>query len=188
MRKENYLEARKAALKAMSTEDLAIAIGEYFDVHATMPGEKDLKAAAQKIVENIAENADFDIEAGYKEAIIDKFAGITVRELKVEGLQVQNVTKANKDDFSVLKASDLGLTEVEAVEGEGKAPSKKVYEVDARIEDGNVIVGAYTVGSLSKGFVKNNPGTSCPATLVAVDYSNGKMSNMSYSVVCDIAA
>lgn len=188
MTRAEYVNARRESLKAMSTEDLAIAIGEYFDSHATMPGEKDLKDAAEKIVANIAENAEFDIDAETKESMIAKFADIVVREMKVEGLQVQNVSKDNKDDFAVLKPSDLGLVETASIPAEDKKPAKKVYEADARIENGKVIVGEYEIGSLSKGFVKNNPAVSCRATLVATDYSNGKYANMSYSVIADIAA
>ena len=188
MTRNEYVENRKAALSTLSTENLAITIGEYFDQHATMPGEKDLKAAAEKIVANIAENADFDIDADTKAAMIDRFANIAVREMKVEKLQVQNVTKANKDDFSVLKATDLGLTETDAIPAEGKTPAKKVYEVAAQIKDGDVYVGEYAIGSLGSGFVKNNPGVKCDATVVATDYSNGKMTNMSYTVIADIAA
>lgn len=188
MTRAEYVSARREALAAMSTEDLAIAIGEYFDTHATMPGEKDIKDAAEKIVANIAENPEFDIEPAAKESMIAKFADIVVREMKVEGLQVQNVNKANKDDFAVLKPTDLGLTETASVPAEGKSPAKKVFEAEARIQDGKVIVGEYEIGSLSKGFVKNNPAVSCKATLVAVDYSNGKYANMSYSVIADIAA
>lgn len=188
MTRAEYVNARREALSKLSTEELAIAIGEYFDSHATMPGEKDLKDAAEKIVASIAENADFDIDKEVKDGMIAKFADIVVREMKVEGLQVKNVNKSNKDDFAVLKPTDLGLSEKESIPAEGKSPAKKVYEAEARIEDGKVIVGEYEIGSLAKGFVKNNPGTSCKATLVAVDYSNGKFTNMSYSIVADIAA
>lgn len=188
MTRAEYVNVRREALSKLSTEDLAIAIGEYFDGHATMPGEKDLKDAAEKIVANIAENADFDIDKETKENMIAKFADIAVREMKVEGLQVQNVNKSNKDDFSVLKPTDLGLSETASVPAEGKTPAKKVYEAEARIQDGKVIVGEYEIGSLGKGFVKNNPGVNCGATLIATDYSNGKYANMSYAVVADIAA
>lgn len=188
MTRAEYVNVRREALSALSTEDLAIAIGEYFDSHATMPGEKDLKDAAEKIVANIAENAEFDIDKEAKENMIAKFAEIVVREMKVEGLQVKNVNKANKDDFAVLKPTDLNLSEKESIPAEGKAPAKKVYEAEARIEDGKVIVGEYEIGRLGKGFSKNNPGVSCSATLIATDYSNGKFTNMSYSVVADIAA
>lgn len=188
MKRTDYVAARKEALANLSTEELAIAIGEYFDTHATMPGEADLKKAAEKIVANIAENADFDIDADAKADMIDSFAAIVVREMKVEKLQVQNVTKKNKEDFAILKATDIGLTETGSEPGDGKQPAKKFYEAEARIEDGKVFVGDYEIGSLSKGFVKNNPGVSVPATVIATDYSNGKMSNMSYTVVADIAA
>lgn len=188
MQKTEYIANRKAALMELSTEDLAITIGEYFDSHATMPGEKDLKKAAEKIVANIAENPEFEIGEEAKEQMIDSFAKIVVREMKVEKIQVKNITKENKDDFSVLKPTDLGLTETGSEEASEKKPAKKFYAADARIEDGKVKVGEYEIGSLSDGFVKNNPGVSVPATVLATDYSNGKFSNMSYTVVADIAA
>lgn len=188
MQRTEYIANRKTALMAMSTENLAITIGEYFDSHATMPGEKDLKVAAEKIVANIAENPDFDIDAQTKEQMVEKFAQIVVRELKVEKLQVQNITKANKDDFSVLKPTDLGLVETGSEPAVDKKPAKKFYEAEAKIENGKVMVGDYEIGALSSGFVKNNPGVSVPATVIATDYSNGKLSNVSYTVVADIAA
>ena len=188
MKRTEYIANRRAALMGMSTEDLAVTIGEYFDSHATMPGEKDLKEAAEKIVANIAENPSFEIPAETKESMIAKFADIVVREMKIEGLQVKNVTKENKDDFAVLKPTDLSLVEIESVPTEGKTPGKKVYAADARIKDGKVLVGDYEIGSLGKGFLKNNPGVDCAATVIATDWSNGKYSNMSYSVIADIAA
>ena len=188
MQKAEYVATRKTALMGLSTEDLAIKIGEYFDAHKTMPGEKDLKAAAEKIVANIAENPDFDLPASDKEAIIDRFAQIVVCEKKVEQLQVQNVNKDNKDDFSVLKPTDLSLVETASIPAEDKKPAKKIFEAAARIRDGKVFVGEYEIGSLGKGFSQNNPGVDVEATLIATDYSNGKYANMSYSVVADIAA
>lgn len=188
MQKNEYIQNRKAALAKLSTEDLAVTIGEYFDKHTTMPGEKDLKVAAEKIVANIAENPGFEIPADTKESMIGRFAQIVVREMKVEGLQVKNITKDNADDFAVLKPTDLGLVETASIPAEDKKPAKKVYSVDARIEDGNVIVGDYKIGTLGEGFIKNNPGVSVAATVVATDYSNGQFKNMSYTVVADIAA
>lgn len=188
MNRTEYINNRRTALMAMNTEDLAITIGEYFDNHATMPGEKDLKVAAEKIVANIAENPEFTIPAETKESMAAKFADIVVREMKLEDLQVKNVTKDNKEDFSVLKPTDLGLTEIESIPAEDKKPGRKVYSADARIKDGKVLVGDYEIGSLSKGFQKNNPGVDCAATVIATDWSNGKYSNMSYSVIADIAA
>lgn len=188
MNRTEYINNRRTALMAMNTEDLAITIGEYFDNHATMPGEKDLKVAAEKIVANIAENPEFTIPAETKESMAAKFADIVVREMKLEDLQVKNVTKDNKEDFSVLKPTDLGLTEIESIPAEDKKPGRKVYSADARIKDGKVLVGDYEIGSLSKGFQKNNPGVNCAATVIATDWSNGKYANMSYSVIADIAA
>lgn len=188
MKRTEYIANRRAALMGMSTEDLAVTIGEYFDSHATMPGEKDLKEAAEKIVANIAENPEFTIPAETKESMAAKFADIVVREMKLEDLQVKNVTKDNKEDFSVLKPTDLGLTEIESIPAEDKKPGRKVYSADARIKDGKVLVGDYEIGSLSKGFQKNNPGVDCAATIIATDWSNGKYANVSYSVIADIAA
>lgn len=187
-KRSEYVAARKEAMANLSTEDLAIKIGEYFDTHATMPGEKDLKDAAEKIVANIAENADFEIPAETKAQMIDRFAQITVREMKLEKLQVQNVSKANKDDFSILKPTDLGLVETGSEPAVDKKPAKKFYQAEARIQDGKVLVGDYEIGSLGAGFIKNNPNVSVAATLMATDYSNGQFKNMSYTVIADIAA
>ncbi len=188
MTRTEYIEKRKAALAAMSTEDFAITVVDYFNAHATMPGEKDLKDAAQKIIANIAENPDFDVDAETREKMADRFAQTVVREMKVEKLQVKNVTKENKDDASVLKPTDLKLTLVESVPAADKQPAKQVYEAEARIEGGKVIVGEYEIGSLSAGFAGNNPNVNCTATVVATDYSNGKMANVGYVVIADIAA
>jgi hypothetical protein len=188
MTKNELIQNRRAQLMGLSTEDLVVTIGEYFDKHATMPGQKDLKAAAERIVANIVENPGFDIDPNAKAQMAAKFADIVVREMKVEKVQVQNVNKSNKDDASVLKPTDLKLVEIASVPAEGTSPAKKVYSVEGRIQDGKVVVDGYEVGSLKSGFVTNNPGTSCPATVIATDYSNGKFANMSYTVVADIAA
>lgn len=188
MTRTEMIGVRSAALRGLSTEELAIKIGEYFDTHAALPGQKDLKKAAEKLIAGIAEDAAFDIAPDAKEQMITAFAEIVVREMKVEKIQVKNVTKENKDDFSVLKADALPLGEAQDVPAEDKIPAKKVYTVDARIENGVVLVGDYQIGSLPDGFVKNNPGVNCDATLVATDYSNGKFANMGYVVVADIAA
>lgn len=188
MKRTEYIDARRNALAAMSTEDLAITICEYFNSHATMPGQKDLKNAAEKIVANVAENPDFEIDAETKESMVTTFSEIAVREIKIKGLQVQNITKKNAEDFSVLKPTDLNLELIETIPAQDKKPGMTVYETSARIENGKVLVGEYEVGNLGDGFVTNNPNVSCDATLVATDYSNGKFSNVSYAVIADIAA
>lgn len=188
MKRTEYINARRSTLAAMNTEDLAITICEYFNTHATMPGQKDLKKAAEKIVANIAENPTFEIDAETKESMITTFAEIAVREMKVKGLQVQNITKKNAEDFSVLKPTDLNLELVETIPAADKKPGMTVYEAPARIENGKVLVGEYEIGDLGAGFVTNNPNVACDATLVATDYSGGKFSNMSYAVIADVAA
>ena len=188
MRKNDYIATRKAALETLTVADLAATIVEYFSTHATMPGEKDLKSASMQIVANIAENPDFTIGDEVRESMIDAFANIVVREMKLEKLQVANITKANKEDFSILKPTDLDLVEVASIPAVEKAPAKKIYEIGARIVGGEVRIGEFVIGSLSKGFAVNNPGTDCEATLIATDYSNGKFANVSYHVIADIAA
>lgn len=186
--KTMYKETRMNTLMNMSTEELAIAIGEYFDTHATMPGQKDLKLAAERIVANKAENQDFEIDEETKKQMASKFTDIVVREMKVTDLLVRNVNKETKEDASVMKPTDLNLTEAKSIPGEGKSPAKMIFTAPAKVVGGDVYVNGFGIGSLGNGFKKNNPDAEFAATLVATDYSNGKFANVSYTIVADIAA
>ena len=46
----------------------------------------------------------------------------------------------------------------------------------------------FTLGDLPKGFKKNHPELSgMTATVIATDYSNGKLDNMSYTMLIDLS-
>lgn len=182
-RKQELIEKRRNLLLEKSTEDLAIAVSDYFNAHACLPGQKALKDAAENTLRRLREDPEFELNPSAKAYLAESLAKTAVREVKVGSLKVQNITKINRDDYSVLKPTNLGLREAASEAGK---PPRCFLETDASIEGRRVLANGYEVGLLPEGFAKNNPNLSAPALLILTDYSLGKLANVSYHVIIDL--
>ena len=182
-RKQELVEKRRNLLLEKSTEDLAIAVSDYFNAHACLPGQKALKTAAENTLRALREDPEFELIPAAKAYLAESLAKTAVREVKVGNLKVQNVTKANRDDYAVLKPTNLNLREAGSETGK---PPRFFFEADASIEDRRVLADGCEIGLLPEGFAKNNPNLSAPALLILTDYSLGKLANVSYHVIIDL--
>ena len=182
-RKQELIEKRRNLLLEKSTEDLAIAVSDYFNAHACLPGQKALKDAAENTLRRLREDPEFELNPNAKAYLAESLAKTAVREVKVGSLKVQNVTKANRDDYAVLKPTNLNLREAGSEAGK---PPRFFFEADASIEGRRVLADGCEIGLLPEGFAKNNPNLSAPALLVLTDYSLGKLANVSYHVIIDL--
>ena len=182
-RKQELIEKRRNLLLEKSTEDLAIAVSDYFNAHACLPGQKALKDAAENTLRMLREDPEFELLPAAKAYLAESLAKTAVREVKVGSLKIQNVTKGNKDDYAVLKPTNLKLREAGSEAGK---PSRFFFEADASIAGRRVLANGYEVGLLPEGFAKNNPNLSAPALLILTDYSLGKLANVSYHVIIDL--
>lgn len=182
-RKQELIEKRRNLLLEKSTEDLAIAVSDYFNAHACLPGQKALKDAAENTLRRLREDPEFELIPAAKAYLAESLAKTAVREVKVGNLKVQNVTKANRDDYAVLKPTNLNLREAGSETGK---PPRFFFEADASIEGRRVLADGCEIGLLPEGFAKNNPNLSAPALLILTDYSLGKLANVSYHVVIDL--
>lgn len=182
-RKQELIEKRRNLLLEKSTEDLAIAVSDYFNAHACLPGQKALKTAAENTLRALQEDPEFELNPSAKAYLAESLAKTAVREVKVGSLKVQNVTKVNKDDYSILKPTNLNLREAGSESGK---PPRCFLETDASIEGRRVLANGYEVGLLPEGFAKNNPNLSAPVLLILTDYSLGKLANVSYHVIIDL--
>lgn len=182
-RKQELIEKRRNLLLEKSTEDLAIAVSDYFNAHACLPGQKALKDAAENTLRRLREDPEFELIPAAKAYLAESLAKTAVREVKVGSLKVQNVTKVNKDDYSILKPTNLNLREAGSEAGK---PPRFFFEADASIEGRRVLADSCEIGLLPEGFAKNNPNLSAPALLILTDYSLGKLANVSYHVIIDL--
>lgn len=182
-RKQELIEKRRNLLLEKSTEDLAIAVSDYFNAHACLPGQKALKDAAENTLRRLREDPEFELIPTAKAYLAESLANVAVREVKVGNLKVQNITKMNRDDYSVLKPTNLNLREAGSESGK---PPRCFLETDAFIAGRRVLANGYEVGLLPEGFAKNNPNLSAPALLILTDYSLGKLANVSYHVIIDL--
>ena len=182
-RKQELIEKRRNLLLEKSTEDLAIAVSDYFNAHACLPGQKALKDAAENTLRRLREDPEFELIPAAKAYLAESLAKTAVREVKVGSLKVRNVTKVNKDDYAVLKPTNLHLREAGSEAGK---PPRFFFEADAFIAGRRVLANGYEVGLLPEGFAKNNPNLSAPALLILTDYSLGKLANVSYHVIIDL--
>lgn len=182
-RKQELIEKRRNLLLEKSTEDLAIAVSDYFNAHACLPGQKALKDAAENTLRRLREDPEFELIPAAKAYLAESLAKTAVREVKVGSLKVRNVTKANRDDYAVLKPTNLNLREAGSEAGK---PPRFFFEADASIEGRRVLADGCEIGLLPEGFAKNNPNLSAPALLILTDYSLGKLANVSYQVIIDL--
>lgn len=182
-RKQELIEKRRNLLLEKSTEDLAIAVSDYFNAHACLPGQKALKDAAENTLRRLREDPEFELLPAAKAYLAESLAKTAVREVKVGSLKVRNVTKVNKDDYAVLKPTNLNLREAGSEAGK---PPRFFFEADASIEGRRVLADGCEIGLLPEGFAKNNPNLSAPALLILTDYSLGKFANVSYQVIIDL--
>lgn len=182
-RKQELIEKRRNLLLEKSTEDLAIAVSDYFNAHACLPGQKALKDAAENTLRMLREDPEFELLPAAKAYLAESLAKTAVREVKVGSLKVQNVTKGNKDDYAVLKPTNLKLREAGSEAGK---PSRFFFEADAFIAGRRVLADGCEIGLLPEGFAKNNPNLNAPALLILTDYSLGKLANVSYQVIIDL--
>ena len=182
-RKQELIEKRRNLLLEKSTEDLAIAVSDYFNAHACLPGQKALKDAVENTLRRLREDPEFELIPAAKAYLAESLAKTAVREVKVGSLKVRNVTKVNKDDYAVLKPTNLNLREAGSEAGK---PPRFFFEADAFIAGRRVLANGYEVGLLPEGFAKNNPNLSAPALLILTDYSLGKLANVSYHVIIDL--
>lgn len=182
-RKQELIEKRRNLLLEKSTEDLAIAVSDYFNAHACLPGQKALKDAAENTLRRLREDPEFELLPAAKAYLAESLAKTAVREVKVGSLKIQNVTKGNKDDYAVLKPTNLNLREAGSESGK---PPRCFLETDASIEGRRVLADGCEIGLLPEGFAKNNPNLSAPALLILTDYSLGKLANVSYHVIIDL--
>lgn len=182
-RKQELIEKRRNLLLEKSTEDLAIAVSDYFNAHACLPGQKALKDAAENTLRRLREDPEFELIPAAKAYLAESLAKTAVREVKVGSLKVRNVTKANRDDYAVLKPTNLNLREAGSEAGK---PPRFFFEADASIEGRRVLADGCEIGLLPEGFAKNNPNLSAPALLILTDYSLGKLANVSYHVIIDL--
>lgn len=193
MNRKEMVQVRVEKLQKLSDADLVQTIVRYFEKNHTMPGEKAIKDYALSL------KGEFDVDAitgllsEVRNDLIEQFASLCVKEMKVKNVQVVNDTKKNKDTDGT-KVTDLPMVLKDIVPVLNPANTvKNVYELPAMIvfRDSAVYAEkdgvALNLGSIPKGFKKNH-GTSqlMQGTVIVTDHSNGKFANMSYRMLVDL--
>lgn len=172
----------------MPDRDLCEMVRAHFESHKTLPGEKAMKDRVNGLLKQDGDNL---MDEDAKKNLARAYANTRIREtsfiqnnLSVEGLKREYVDMVKE---GVIENFDEGMkdqntTYIYKVKAELQTNNVDVY-VMAEKEDGGLILA----GTLPDKFLSNNPMNvnSCEAEIQLVDYSNGKMKNVSARVVVD---
>lgn len=162
----------------LDDQDLMEMVSVHFRSHPTLPGEKNLKMMANDKLVN-----DGHLSENERQEMIQRYAQTRIRETKIDNLY------ETPPDLSVLKTKlisqngtvSMSKANVDLV----KLPSGNVAVEEQRIWKGQG--HSAILGKLPDKFLTNNPMNVelCDAELQIMDYSNGKMKNVSMCVVVD---
>lgn len=186
------VKTRTEALSELTDIQLVDTIISYFKQNATMPGEKSLKDYALSLKSELDGNVITGLLAQVRNDMIEEFASLCVKEVKLVNVQAENDTKKNKDTDG-RKASELPLVLADAKPIPVNT-IKNIYNMNAEISSESMVcIGTAEDGersvlaSLPNGFKKNHPALAgMNGTVIASDYSNGNFANMSYRMLIDL--
>ena len=194
MNRKEMVKTRTEELTKLSDMQLVDSIVKYFEQNATMPGEKTIKDYALSLKGEFDGNAINGLLSQVRNDLIEEFASLCVKEVKLKNVTAANETKKNEGS-ATLRASDLPmvLTDTKPIPVN---TMKNVFTLPASICEGNTgntvcFMNAdnklQTFAALPAGFGKNHPTTAdMDCIVIATDYSNGKFANMSYSMLIDL--
>lgn len=187
-RDQCYLE-----LLSMPERDMVRAIGEHFETHSVMPGEKALKEDVTNTLFNwdmaqrmcpMPDPAYPSIvwPEGKKEAMARQFADTRIREFAV------TLPGTNPKDLDLSVAGEFKQGETNTTVYQSRTDA-----VLFRDEPGKICARVQTLDDshidipIPDKYYANNPlrVDSCKAELLATDWSNGKMKNVSYRIIAD---
>lgn len=192
--KNKMIENRIKELSKLSDARLIEAIAKYFKKHMTMPGEKEVKDQITALKKELDEQFDIGLLPEVRKNLINTFASVCVKEVKLKNIVVANQTEENivtgKTTPDILFLDQIG---------EKATPGSdiviRIYKMDVKVTDcvdkDNLFqvedASGYAVGSLPENFYKNhNIHTGMRGIVVMTDYSNGKFTNMGYQTLIDL--
>lgn len=190
MNRSEMVKTRTEELSKLSDRELVCAIVEYFKQNATMPGEKNIKDTAAMLFAEMEEKQDFALLKEFRKELIEEFASLCVKQIKLRKVKIPNKTKKNEQDMS---PENLSMVLKDSQYRESTNSIKDIYEMDAIISGADNIVvestdGRIILAGMPEKFHKNHPDTyDKKASVLATDHSNGKLANMSYMLLIDLA-
>lgn len=189
--RKEMVERRTEELSKLNDLQLVATIVKYFEQNATLPGEKAIKDCALSLKAEFDGNVITGLLSQVRGDLIEEFASLCVKEVKLKNVMPQNATKKNKDAKAFL-TTDLPMELIDVrparlnvmVNTYGLAATVSASEKHSCMTED---VPYHTVGSLPEGFKKNHRNIGgMKALVVATDHSNGKFANMSYRMIIDL--
>ena len=183
---EIYAGRKQELLLSLSLRELTLLSAAYFQKNACLAGQKTIKEVLFGHLLHLKKHPDWGLspdEEVAKAFLARSMAEIAITTAKVGNLKISPVTKANKDDFSVLKPPALPLKHFGCTP---ENPFRHYFLADARVRNRTVFCGGYEIGLLSEGFGKNHPDADAPAVLILTDYSACKFACISCHVIVDL--
>ncbi len=171
------------SLCEMEDRDLCEMIRAHFESHPALPGEKDLKDTVNALLNT--PDGEIKLDASKKADLARGYADARIKQTPV------NMAGVHPEDLWLRKAdpSETGITNstIDVYMGKVELQRSESGRVYVLAEEKQADNSYQTIGSLSDKFLKNNPMNvdSCEADIQIVDYSNGKMKNISARVVAD---
>lgn len=181
MNKNAMVDAREVKLAQKSDMEFIDSVILYFDNNRAYPGEKDLKDYAHSLKNEFNGEAVTAILPEVRAQLNRRFAEILVKDVKLTG------TKAIRD----ISQADVAKTLVNSEEVKGDHDRvfwrENTYEMNAEINEAAVTIGGAVKAQVADSFLKNHKGIEgMTGVVTAVDYSNGKLVNVGYSMVVDL--
>ena len=170
------------SLGQLDSSDLTNMIVAHFESHPTLPGEKDLKDTAGKFARDAEWNSVHSINAEVQADMVRQFADTRIRETKMNSIGREfDPADLNLEHMSQNGTVSMSKVNVE-LQKQTAGDETTVYVLADRADGTHM-----TIGKLPDKFLTNNPMNveSCKAELQVMDYSNGKMKNVSMRVVAD---
>lgn len=190
MNRNEMVAARKEVLNTLSDEKLVKQIVLYFENNRTMPGEKDLKDRAGILLKELEEGTISGVTSEIRKDLVEEFASVLVKETKL----IYNPYSTRKFDRKDPSELPMTLTDSMPI---GNNTMKDTYELPVTIsiqtnQDKSSFAEAVTeagqdMGMIPEGFQKNHSTIAAMGgTIIATDFSNGNLRNMSYKLVIDL--
>lgn len=196
MNRAEMVKARTEELYKLTDIQLVDMIISYFKQNATMPGEKAIKEYALSLKAEFDGNAITGLLTQVRGDLIEQFASMLVKEVKMRKVLIANETKKRMKEGGTLPlASDMPMYLVDSKPVDVPVNTmKNTYEMAVQVSDHDDLScitesdPSYNLGVvLPKGFRKNHTTLAgMKAVVHATDHSNGKFANMSYRMLIDL--
>lgn len=180
MNRTEMVEARKGQLSRMSDRELLQTASAYFVRNWTMPGESEFKNSILDSLDRFERDRDAVLPAKWRAEIIDTFAEISIKELKLKNIRMSREALSELPmALSGTEQSKCGMRDTYAIPATLSTRDRLVY-----VKNRSGFTQAVTDVPKCLAHRKTNGLT---GTMLVTDYSNGNFASLGYTLLIDLA-